>query len=46
MRDFGALERRRLEGLRLFRKGVPQAQIARELRVARQTVSRWVRQYR
>jgi transposase len=45
-RDFEALERRRLEGLRLFRKGVPQAQIARELRVARQTVSRWVRQYR
>jgi transposase len=45
-RDFEALERRRLEGLRLFRKGVPQAQIARDLRVARQTVSRWVRQYR
>lgn len=35
-----------MEGLRLFRKGVPQAQIARELKVARQTVSRWVRQYR
>ncbi|GIU76647.1 MAG: hypothetical protein KatS3mg004_3734 [Bryobacteraceae bacterium] len=45
-RDFEALERRRLEGLRLFSKGVPQAQITRELRIARQTVSRWVRQYR
>ncbi|GIU80750.1 MAG: hypothetical protein KatS3mg005_3988 [Bryobacteraceae bacterium] len=45
-RDFEALERRRLEGLRLFNKGVPLAEIARELKVARQTVSRWVRQYR
>ena len=45
-RDFDALERRRMEALRLFRKGIPQAQIARELKVARQTVSRWVRQYR
>jgi len=45
-RDFEALERHRLEGLRLFSKGVPQAEIARELKVARQTVSRWVRQYR
>lgn len=35
-----------MEGLRLFRKGMPQAQIARELKAARQTVSRWVRQYR
>lgn len=35
-----------MEGLRLFRNGVPQAQIARELKVARQTVSRWVRLYR
>jgi len=45
-RDFEALERRRLEGLRLFSKGVPQAEIARELRIARQVVSRWVRQFR
>jgi transposase-like protein len=45
-RDFDALERRRMEALRLFRKGIPQAQIARQLKVARQTVSRWVRQYR
>lgn len=29
-----------MEGLRLFRKGVPQAQIARELKVSRQTMSR------
>ena len=45
-RDFDALERRRMEALRLFRKGIAQAQIARQLKVARQTVSRWVRQYR
>lgn len=35
-----------MEALALFRKGVPQAQIARQLKVARQTVSRWVRLYR
>jgi len=35
-----------METLLLFRKGIPQAQIARQLKVARQTVSRWVRQYR
>ncbi|GIU75970.1 MAG: hypothetical protein KatS3mg004_3057 [Bryobacteraceae bacterium] len=35
----------RLEGLGPFITGVPQAQITRELRVARQMVSRWVRQY-
>lgn len=35
-----------MEALALFRKGVPQAQIARQLKVARQTMSRWVRLYR
>ena len=45
-RDFDALERRRMEARHLFRKGIPPAQIARQLKVARQTVSRWVRQYR
>jgi transposase len=45
-RDFDALERRRMQALHLFRKGIPQAQIARQLNVARQTVSRWVQQYR
>lgn len=45
-RDFDALERRRFEALRLYQKGVNQSQIARDLRVARQTVVRWVAQYR
>lgn len=45
-RDFEAPERRRMAGLRLFRKGVPQAQITSEPGVARQTVGRQVRQLR
>jgi transposase len=45
-RDFDALERRRFEALRLYQKGVNQSEIARDLRVARQTVVWWVPQYR
>lgn len=45
-RDFDALERRRFEAIRQYQKGVTQSQIARDLRVARQTVVRWVSQYR
>lgn len=40
-RDFDALERRRLTGATLLRQGVSQADVARRLGVARQSVSRW-----
>lgn len=40
-RDFDELERRRIEAGRLLEKGVAQAQIARDLGVSRQSVSRW-----
>ncbi len=40
-RDFDELERRRTEAGRLLGKGVAQAEIARELGVSRQSVSRW-----
>lgn len=42
-RDFDALEKRRLEAIRLVDKGLNQSEVARRLKVARQTVSRWVR---
>lgn len=42
-RDFEALERRRLAGATLLRQGVPQAEVARRLGVARQSVSRWAK---
>lgn len=42
-RDFEALERRRLTGATLLRQGVPQAEVARRLGVARQSVSRWAK---
>jgi transposase len=45
-RDFDALERRRFEDVRLPGIGLNLSQIARELHVPRQTVSRWVGQYR
>jgi transposase len=45
-RDFDALERRRFDAIDLFRKGLKLSQIARELQVARQTVTRWVGHYR
>jgi transposase len=40
-RDFDALERRRLEAVRLLRQGLNQSEVARRLRVVRQTVARW-----
>lgn len=43
-RDFGKLEERRLEGARLLRAGLSQSEVARELGVHRQSVSRWARQ--
>ncbi len=44
-RDLQALERRRKQAARLFAKGnLPQASVARELKVSRMSVSRWHRQ--
>jgi transposase len=43
-RDFGKLEERRLEATRLLREGRSQSEVARELGVHRQSVSRWARQ--
>jgi transposase len=43
-RDFDALEARRLRAARLFQQGESQAEIARVLRVHRQTVHRWAKQ--
>ena len=40
-RDFAAMERRRKQAARLFRQGTRQADVARELEVSRQSVSRW-----
>jgi transposase len=40
-RDFAAMEARRMRAADLFRKHVPQAEVARELGVAHQTVSDW-----
>ena len=45
-RDFLALEKRRFEAMRLLDQGLNQAETARRLKVARQTVSEWRRQYR
>jgi transposase len=42
-RDFGALEKRRFEAVRLLAKSdLNQSEVARRVRVCRQTVSRWV----
>jgi len=43
--DRAALEERRLAALVLFRDGVTQAEVSRRLRVSRQSVSRWHRQW-
>jgi transposase len=40
-RDFASLEERRRKAARLFAKGRSQADVARELEVSRQSVSRW-----
>jgi transposase len=42
-RNFEALERRRLEGLKLLRQGFNQSEVARRVKVCSQTVSRWAR---
>jgi transposase len=41
-RDFGAMERRRFDAVRLVRQGVPQKEVAQRLNVSRQTVNRWI----
>jgi transposase len=43
-RDFEDLEGRRLKGAKLLREGVHQAEVARQVGVHRQSVSRWARQ--
>jgi transposase len=45
-RDFDALEKRRLEAIRLWENGLNQSEVARRVKVVRQTVVRWVAQYR
>lgn len=40
-RDFKGMERRRARAAQLFRAGTKQAEVARSLRVSRQSVSRW-----
>ena len=40
-RDFAGLEQRRKQAAKLFAKGKSQADVARELEVSRQSVSRW-----
>lgn len=45
-RDFDALEKRRFAAMRLLDKGLNQTEVGRRVKVVRQTVARWVRQYR
>jgi len=45
-RDFAGLEERRLEALRLVRQGLNLSGVAGRVRVARQTVSRWIGAFR
>ena len=40
-RDFEGMEKRRKRAARMFARGVAQADVARELAVSRQSVSRW-----
>lgn len=43
-RDLQAMEARRIQGARLLKRNVPQAEVARRLEVSRQAVSIWARQ--
>jgi transposase len=45
-RDFEKLEQRRFEAIRLWKGGQTPSAVARQLKVVRQTVARWVQQYR
>jgi len=42
-RDFDALERRRMEAVKLLKKDLNQSEVARRLKVSHQTVSRWAK---
>src|SRR3569833_2568662 len=42
-RDFKALERRRHKAAQLLSRGMPQAEVARQVGVSRQSVSAWAR---
>jgi transposase len=42
-RDFEALERRRLEALKLLKEGFNQSEVARRVKVCSQSVSRWAK---
>jgi transposase len=44
-RDFDALERRRFQAVRLFRKQLNNSDIGRRLKVSNQTVSRWRKEH-
>jgi transposase len=44
-RNFDALEERRFEAMRLLDKGLNQSEVARRVKVARQTVVRWAQLY-
>lgn len=44
-RDFKALEKRRLKGLRLLRAGIEPRVIAKKLGVTRQSVERWKKKF-
>lgn len=44
-RDFVALEKRRFEAVKLFRKDLNNSEIGRRLKVSNQTVSRWRREH-
>lgn len=43
-RDFDALERRRFKAFGLLRRGVSEAEVARQVGVHRQSVNRWAKQ--
>ena len=45
-RDFGALEKRRFEAVKLFDKNLNNSEVGRRLKVSNQTVSRWRKEYR
>ena len=45
-RNFDALEKRRLEAMRLLDQGLNQSEVARRVNVVRQTVARWAKDRR
>jgi transposase len=45
-RDFEGMEKRRRRAARMFERGATQADVARELEVSRQSVSRWYADWR